>query len=103
MKRKPEPGAAPQQANPTQAKHWWEAVAKWLAEVERDADFYLPNDAMHEGAVTEILDALTSAKTAADTAFGAYHRVSKAQQEAYQQQALPQPAQQTTARQPTYG
>lgn len=86
---------------PAQARHWFQQAAHCLDVIAKDADQYLTaiGDNLDGDAANEISAAFLSARTAADTAFGAAYRASP------DQPTQPEPAtQQTsvTAGQPRY-
>ena len=84
-----------------QAKHWFQQVAAIFDQVAREADQYLTaiGDAIDEDAVNEINGAFLSARTAADTCFGAAYRAAGTDAEPAQQQTATYPA---AAGQPRY-
>jgi hypothetical protein len=84
--------ATPQRPTNTAAAEWWEKVSTFLAQLAENAPHMLPqfgeNDdpayaederVMTPEAASDIEKALLDARTAADTAAGAYRRVVRAQ------------------------
>jgi len=74
------PTTTPQATN-AQASHYWKQVADFISAVVKMADQYLPDDAdaLDDDSKQEIYSALVQARVVADTAYGAYTRVSEAE------------------------
>lgn len=91
---------------PLQAADYWKAVGDHLAAVVALADQYLPtgDGVMDPDTAREIRDALESASTAVDMAYGRYHRISRPEREAANQRAvaLQQPVAPVGTGQPRY-
>jgi hypothetical protein len=104
--QKPSNHEAESQATPLQASDYWKAVGNHLAAVVTFADQYLPigDGVMDPDTAREIRDALESASTAVDMAYGRYHRISLPEREAVNQRVteLQQPAVPVPTGQPRY-
>lgn len=103
--QKPPHQEATATATPLQAADYWKAVGDHIAAVVALTDQYLPrgDGVMDSDTAREIRDALESASTAVDMAYGRYHRISRPEREtANQRVAGQQPVAPVGIGQPRY-
>lgn len=77
-------------ATPLQAADYWKAVGDHIAAVVALTDQYLPtgDGVMDPDTAREIRDALESASTAVDMAYGRYHRISLPERQTAKQRVM---------------